>query len=215
MSKKEFLYQHNGKEYTVVLTRKNMRSTRYYYKDDVFKVSAPYFFVTQKQIMEGLDKFADKLIKADAREKASGDDFIYVLGHRIPISDCGEIRFTDDSVLTYKNRDELLKKLKKWFLRYITYRNKYYEKEMEISKPYNVKVRKMTTRYGSNSSATHSITYSLILMHYSEEIIDSVVVHELAHDRVRDHSKKFYDVVYKYFPDYKTNHTKLRKGEFL
>ena len=215
MSKKEFLYQHNGKEYTVVLTRKNMRSTRYYYKDGVFKVSAPYFFVTQKQIVEGLDKFADKLIKADAREKASGDDFIYILGHKIPISDSGEIRFTDDSVLTYKNRDELLKKLKKWFLRYITYRNRYYEKEMNISKPYNVKVRKMTTRYGSNSSATHSITYSLILMHYSEAIIDSVVVHELAHDKVRDHSKKFYDVVYKYYPDYKANHNKLRKGEFL
>ena len=215
MSSKQFTYLHNGKEYTVVLTRKNMRSTRYYYKDGVFKVSAPYFFVTQKQIVEGLDKFADKLIKADPREKASGDDFIYILGHKIPISDSGEIKFTDDSILAYKSKDELMKKLKKWFLKYITYRNRCYEKEMGINKPYNVKVRKMTTRYGSNSSGTHSITYSLILMHYSEAIIDSVVVHELAHDKVRDHSKKFYDVVYKYYPDYKINHNKLRKGEFL
>ena len=41
-----------------------------------------------------------------------------------------------------------------------------------------------------------------------------VCVHELAHILVYDHSKEFYDVVYKYYPNYKECHTKLRKGEF-
>ena len=214
MPSKELIYSHNDKDYRLIITRKKMRSVRYTYKDGTFKVSAPMFFVTQKEILQGLDKYADKLISLDAREKASGDAFIYLLGNKIFISEQGEINYSDGSVLKYKNREELEKKLKKWFLDYITNINMYYENLMGIKKPYKVKVRKMTTRYGSNASGTHSITYSLILMHYSREIIESVVVHELAHHFVRDHSQNFYNVVYKYCPNYKALHTKLRKGEF-
>ncbi len=214
MANNEFIYIYKGIEYPVIVTRKRMRSIRYTYKDGVFKVSAPYMFVTQAKIVQGLDKFADKLIKADARSIASGSDFIYILGTRVPLQESGEIKFTDGSVIQYKDRADLDKKLKKWFLPYITNRVRYYEQVMEIKKPYSVHVRKMTTRYGSNSSQTHSLSFSMILLHYSREVIDSVIVHELAHDKVRDHSKKFYDVVYKYCPDYKALHKRLRKGEF-
>ena len=85
---------------------------------------------------------------------------------------------------------------------------------MGIAKPYKVRVRKMRTRYGSNAYSTHSITYSSILMHYTLDVVDSVIVHELAHDKVRNHSDKFYKVVYNYCPDYKALHKRLRKGEF-
>ena len=214
MANSEFIYIHKGIEYRVIFTRKRMRSIRYTYKDGVFKVSAPYMFVTQAKIVQGLDKFADKLIKADARSIASGSDFIYILGTRVSLQVSGEIKFTDGSVIQYKDRADLDKKLKKLFLPYITNRVRYYEQVMEIKKPYSVHVRKMTTRYGSNSSQTHSLSFSMILLHYSREVIDSVIVHELAHDKVRDHSKKFYDVVYKYCPDYKMLHKRLRKGEF-
>ena len=214
MANNEFIYIYKGIEYPVIVTRKRMRSIRYTYKDGVFKVSAPYMFVTQAKIVQGLDKFADTLIKADARSIASGSDFIYILGTRVPLQESGEIKFTDGSVIQYKDRADLDKKLKKWFLPYITNRVRYYEQVMEIKKPYSVHVRKMTTRYGSNSSQTHSLSFSMILLHYSREVIDSVIVHELAHDKVRDHSKKFYDVVYKYCPDYKALHKRLRKGEF-
>ena len=214
MPKEETTYFHNGKEYKVVITRKRMRSIRYYYKDGTFKISAPFHYASKKMIMDSLNKYADKLIKLDARELASGDDFIYLLGHKIPISFPGEMNFSDGSVLKYKDREQLEKKLKKWFLEYITSRNQYYEQVMGIRTPYKVRVRKMTTRYGSNSKSTHSITYSMVLMHYSSDIIDSVIVHELAHHFVRDHSQKFYNVVYQYCPNYKALHKRLRKGEF-
>ena len=79
---------------------------------------------------------------------------------------------------------------------------------------YRITIRKMTSRYGSNSKTSKHITFATILLHYSLPIIDSVVVHELAHIEVFDHSKKFYDVVYKYCPDYDVLHKKLRKGEY-
>lgn len=210
----EFVYIIDEKQYRVVVTPKKMTSIRYTYKDGVFKVSCPRFFVSQKQIINGLNKYARKLLNTDVRTFASGDDFIYLLGVKVKIQDSGEINFTNGDKITYKDRNDLEKKLKKWFLPIIENRHRYYESQMNVKKPYQVKLRKMTSRYGSNSSGTHSITYSMILLHYSVEIIDSVIVHELAHEYVRNHSQKFYNVVYKYCPNYTVLHRKLRKGEF-
>ena len=139
---------------------------------------------------------------------------MYLLGNKIAISESGEINFTNGDKIVYKSKEDLEKKLKKWFLPILEKRNRYYEQMMGIRKPYNVKIRKMTTRYGSNSGSTHSITYSTILMHYTYDVIDSVIVHELAHHFVRNHSQKFYNVVYKYYPNYKVCHRRLKKGEF-
>ena len=214
MLEKELVYIHNDKEYKIIINRKRMRSVRYTYKDGVFRINAPMFFVTQKQIMEGLDKYANRLIKADVRSKASGDDYMYLLGNKITIRDSGEISFTNGEVINYKNRLDLEKKLKKWFLTRVTERVRYYENVMGVRKPYAVHVKKMATRYGSNSCETHSLSFSTILMHFTYDVIDSVIVHELAHDFVRDHSNKFYNVVYKYCPDYDHLHKRLRKGEF-
>ena len=214
MSVKEFTYIHKNIEYRLIVTRKHMKSVRYTYKDGIFRVSAPYFFVTQKQIEEGLEKYADKLLALDVRTKASDDSHIYILGKEVPLQESGEIKFNDNTSIKYKNREDLEKKLIKWFLVVIEKRHRYYENIMGIAKPYKVRVRKMRTRYGSNAYSTHSITYSSILMHYTLDVVDSVIVHELAHDKVRNHSDKFYKVVYKYCPDYKVLHKRLRKGEF-
>ncbi len=213
MQKQETKYLHKGKEYKLIITRKKMRSIRYYFKDGTFKISAPKYLVTQKQIMDGLEKYADQLIKMDTRSSASGDDFIYILGNKYDLTFPGQLKI-EDNIIKYKDKEQLERKLRRWFRGFVTVRNEIYEKKMKINKPYNVRVRRMTTRYGSNSKGTHSVTYSLVLLHYSVEIIDSVVVHELSHHFVRDHSQKFYNVVYKYCPDYRELHKKLRKGVF-
>lgn len=214
MSDYSFIYIVDGNEYLVEVTKKRMKNIRYTYKDGVFKVSIPKLFVTQKNVIEGLNKFGTKLIKADVRSKAKGNDYFYILGYKVPISDSGTINFSNGEKIEYKDRDDLDKKLKKWFLKYMKNRELYYEKLMGIKTPYKVHVKKMTSRYGSNSVHTHSVSYSMVLIHYSPEIIDSVIVHELAHDSVRNHSKSFYNVVYKYCPDYNKLHNRLRKGEF-
>lgn len=214
MSDYEFTYIYEQKEYKVIVTKKTMRSIRYTYKDGVFRISAPKHGVRQNVIIDGLNRFAGKLIKTDVRSFATGDGYMYLLGVKIAVKDSGEISFDNGDKIVYKSQEDLNKKLRKWFQRLLETRHRYYEKVMDIKKPYNVKVRKMTTRYGSNAAGTHSITYSMILLHYTIDVIDSVIVHELAHDKVRNHSKKFYDVVYKYCPNYKELHRRLRKGEF-
>ena len=214
MFDKDFIYSYNGVDYPVIIIRKRMKNIRYTFKDGAFHVSAPRFFVTKKDIINGLDKFAGKLIAGDKRGKASGDNYLYLLGEKQELFESGEITICEGRVLIYIDKNDLEKKLKKWFLSLLEERTRYYESLMKIEKPYKVRLRKMSSRYGSNSIQTHSISYSTILMHYSLEIIDSVVVHELAHHFVRNHSKSFYNVVYQYCPNYNNLHRKLRKGEF-
>ena len=210
--KKTFEYQYNGKTYPVEVTYKYSHRISYHYRDGKLVIYCPYL-TSQKTIVRGLDKFAKALIDQNVHAKGATDDYIYLLGVQIPLSDSGEIPFSDGSSIKYKSRDELEKKLKKFFRDLCERRTRFYESKMGTYEN-KVRVRKMTSRYGSNAMYSHTITYATVMMHFSLEIIDAIVVHELAHCFVNGHSKKFYNVVYKYCPNYDELHKKLRKGEF-
>ncbi len=68
--------------------------------------------------------------------------------------------------------------------------------------PACVKITSATTRWGS-CSGRNSLCFSYRLMLLPEGAIDYIVVHELAHIRVKNHSKKFYKEIETYMPDYK------------
>lgn len=57
------------------------------------------------------------------------------------------------------------------------------------------------TRWGS-ASADGSIRLNWRLVHFRQNVIDYVVVHELSHLRVMDHSPQFWDTVRAVVPDY-------------
>lgn len=58
-----------------------------------------------------------------------------------------------------------------------------------------------STRWGS-ASADGSIRLNWRLIHFKQSVIDYVVVHELSHLRVMDHSPRFWDTVRAVVPDY-------------
>ena len=205
-----FNYIKDKEVYPVTLTTKRVKAIRYRYRDGGFIVTAP-MLTSKATVIKGIDKFFDRLTSENPHCSGLTDKYVYLLGNKFPIQSEGKINFTDGSAITYESKEELEKKLKKWFLKYITNRHKYYEVEMKTYKN-KVRVRKMYTRYGSNSITNKSITYSSILMHYTPDVIDSVIIHELAHCFVADHSAKFYKIVHKYCPNYEYLHTKLRKG---
>ena len=205
-----FIYSRDGKNYQVIVTKKKSRSIRYKYREGAFHVTAPKL-TSEATIVKGLDKFFNRLTKENPHYSGITDNYIYLLGKKIAIQEEGKIVFSDGSFINYENKEDLMKQLKKWFLKYVTYRHRQYEKTMGTYEN-KVRVRNMYTRYGSNSMTNRSITYSLILMHYSSDVIDSVIVHELAHCFNGRHDEKFYKIVYKYCPNYKNLHTRLRKG---
>ena len=212
MRVKELIYQYNGKAYPVIITKKRMKNITYRYKEGVFYISMPWYGL-KNDVIKGLDKYAERLIKSEKKSLARGDNYIYLLGERVELNDAHQLVIPDGTIIVYKDEVDLDKKLKKWFLNLIKMRVVCYTNMMKVES-YKVRVQKMSSRFGSNSKHTKSLNFSLILMHYSIDIIDSVVVHELAHILVYNHSKEFYDVVYKYCPNYDVCHLKLRKGIF-
>ena len=207
-----FFYKVNDKDYEVVVVIKRIKNIHYHFRDGKFLVSCNRY-VTKRQIIVGLDRFAKKLVERGEKKSGQGDNFIYLFGEKMDLPFPGSIRISGYPPIKYKDMDDLNRKLKPIFLDIVTERVKYYEKLMKVPS-YRVTVRNMKTRLGSNSKSQKHITIAYSLIHYSTPILDSVIVHELAHIKEYNHSKKFYDVVYKYCHDYPELRRKLVKGEF-
>ncbi len=64
-----------------------------------------------------------------------------------------------------------------------------------------ITIRNQRTRWGSCSSKGN-LNFNCLLMLAPMEVLDSVVVHELCHRKEMNHSKRFYEEVYRVFPEY-------------
>ena len=203
MKTTEFVYLYKNKEYPVHVTHKRQRNIYYRYKEDGFYVSAPYL-TGKSTISKGLDKFADKILAQYTKSHSNfsfEEDFVWLYGEQVSLSG-----------LNIKNLQELQVFLQKNATFLITELVRKYERIMGVFEPYKVRVRDTERQYGSNSKRTHTLSFQTSLIHYSTEIIETVVVHELAHDFERNHGKNFYNIVYSFCPNYKAIQKKLKKG---
>ena len=74
-----------------------------------------------------------------------------------------------------------------------------------------ISITSANTRWGScGSHGTVNFSWRLVLA--PPDIIDSVIVHELAHLLYHDHSKKFWGKVHEFYPDYKQAREWLNKN---
>lgn len=73
-----------------------------------------------------------------------------------------------------------------------------------INKMPTIKIRSMTSKWGSCLVDKAEITMNLSLIHYPLECIDYVLWHEYVHLVVPNHSKRFYDLVEFHMPNYKS-----------
>jgi predicted metal-dependent hydrolase len=74
-----------------------------------------------------------------------------------------------------------------------------------------IRISSARSRWGSSSSTgTLSFTYRLIMAPL--EVVDYVIIHELVHTRVRNHSKIFWQQVGELMPDYKQRMLWLKKN---
>lgn len=75
--------------------------------------------------------------------------------------------------------------------------------KMNDRRTIQVKYRKMTSTWGICRPADGTITFNKRLVHQPEAFVEYVVVHELCHLLVCNHSKEFYSLVAELLPDYK------------
>lgn len=77
-----------------------------------------------------------------------------------------------------------------------------------------IQYRHMTTKWGSCSSLGN-VTLSKDLIYLPEDLIAYIIYHELAHLIILDHSDKFFNIIKKEFPDYKSYDSRLNEYWYL
>ena len=77
---------------------------------------------------------------------------------------------------------------------------KHYAEQMGVTWG-RITIRNQRSLWGSCSSKGN-LNFNCLLMLCPDEVIDSVVVHELAHRKEMNHSERFYDEILKVYPDY-------------
>lgn len=97
--------------------------------------------------------------------------------------------------------EEEISGMKKKAKRLIPQRVEYYAKLIGVSYG-RIFIRCQKTRWGS-CSVEGNLNFNCLLILMPIEILDSVVVHELCHRKFMNHSKEFYNEIYKIFPEYK------------
>lgn len=102
----------------------------------------------------------------------------------------------DIPLLSKEELEQLTKAAKEYFpfviRRYASLMNAEYGK---------VTIRCQKSRWGS-CSTKKNLNFNCLLMLAPEEVRESVVVHELCHLKEMNHSRRFYEEVYRYCPDY-------------
>lgn len=99
------------------------------------------------------------------------------------------------------SRKSLVAFLKRLAHKYLT------DRVADIAKTYDfkynaIKITSAKTRWGScNYNNALNFTYKLMLT--PKQIIDYIIIHELVHTKVKNHSKRFYSLLEKIMPNYK------------
>ena len=113
-----------------------------------------------------------------------------------------------------ERREAILKTIETWYRAraqdYIPPLVEEWWSRMGLSKDYQVKVRTQRTLWGS-CAPDGTLRFSWRNMMLSPDIIEYVVVHELAHLSVKNHSPRFWNVVARALPDAEQRRKLLRE----
>ena len=206
-----FIY--NNKEYEVEIIKKNNKNTYIRIKNNRIYVTTSYFtskFYIEKLLEKNkasIGKIIDKSLKKENNKK---EFKILGIPHQIIVNK--ESKFSiNGNIITSPNEKKIEDYLRNIAKSIYQERLMYYYKlfDENIPKP-TLKIRRMTSRWGVCNTKTHQITLNLELIHYDIECLNYVIVHELSHLLEGNHSRLFWNIVEKYYPNYKSIRKKLR-----
>lgn len=201
------------------IIRKCIRRIYISYKDDKIIVRAPYSVKDNeiyKIIVENEDQLKKIIKKVNNKTKLSFENgssiMFYGKEYKIIYSNESFIRGEYIYLDSKSPSDSFYNLAKKHGKIFYKERIEFFISNYYL--PYkvnNIVVRDMKTRYGVCNIKDKKITFQLKLATYPLECIDYVIVHELSHFKVQNHSKDFYYEIAKIMPDYKKRIKKLKE----
>ena len=206
------VFRYDGREYDIVVVKKNNKNTYVRVKDGFVYVTTNYY--TNNRDIEKLirDNYYSICKMIDRYNKQiKNSDIFYLFGKRYDIIfRDGDFCIDGDNI--YVKNDKVFslwldKYIGTTFFNHLKYWYDRYEENIPVP---NLKIRKMKTRWGVCNVKNHNVTLNYDLYKYDIECLDYVIVHELSHFIYANHSKLFWSQVFKYFPNYKEVRKKLR-----
>lgn len=197
-------YKFENTEYPIEVIRKNNKNTYIRVRNNTIVVTTNYLVSMnkiEKLINDNSGFINNALAKGIEKNKDTsfrlfGKKYDIVYGFPDVEIDGDKIYAKDEKVLN--------KYLSKYIYGIYEERLNYWYNifEEDIPSP-NLKVRKMTSRWGVCNIKNKNVTLNLELSKYNLEALDYVIVHELSHFIHPNHSKEFWLLVGKYYPEYK------------
>jgi predicted metal-dependent hydrolase len=164
-----------------------------------------------------------KQVAVPTRQFANGEKFL-LLGEEIQLrfvqaeTQRGALILQDEFTLSTKAAPQAREIFEKWYkaraLMVLTERVDHFAKKHGFHYE-KLRITSARTRWGSCSSkGTLSFTWRLIMAPLA--VVDYVVIHELAHLKIKNHSSVFWAEVARLMPTYKSHRDWLKKnGRFL
>ncbi len=203
----------DGKEYPIEIIRKNNKNTYLRVKDGKIIVTTNYLtsLTTINKLIKNNTAFIDKALNKNNQKKE--DDSFKLFGNSYDIIYGFNDTEIDNNKIYTKDNKSLNKYLSKYIYNIYEERINYYYSLFEENIPIpNLKIRKMTSRWGVCNIKNHNVTLNLELSKYNIECLNYVIVHELSHFIHPNHSKEFWLLVGKYYPNYKDIRKYLRNN---
>lgn len=198
----------NDESYDVIIIYKDIKNMYLRVKSDLKIYITCSKYTKEKDIVKFIESNTlniYKIINDIKRKNINLSDKLMYLGNSYDkrFINTKEIIFGKDYVFIGKNfnldkfyKEEALKVFKER-LDYI-----YNLFEEDISYP-SLRIRKMTSKWGVCNITKKIVTLNLELIKLDIKYLDYVIVHELSHLIYPNHSKSFWNLVYKYCPNYK------------
>lgn len=167
------------------------RTTKHTYlrlrSKNIIEISTNIFFTLDdaKQLIDKKIVWIEKGLQSLKHNGLAKDEYFY-LGQKYKI---GDLQIDFDNFYKEKAKEFIPKLVDK------------YSKQMNLY-PTKLKYRKNKRTWGS-CNYKNELNFNIFLMKFPVEQIEYVVIHELAHIKHKNHSKKFWLLVEKYCYDYK------------
>lgn len=159
--------------------------------------------------------------KRGKRVDFSGTLEVYFMGNNYPLELIQhskkrvELAFDEEKfTLYYHSYDESLfhthidRFYKKEAQRYIPDQVTFWAGKMGLT-PTDIRFRKTKRQWGS-CSGRNVLSFNTMMMKLPKDVIQYIIVHELAHIRHKHHQKAFWQLVESYLPEYKTQVNTLK-----
>ncbi|MDR0948059.1 MAG: M48 family metallopeptidase [Lachnospiraceae bacterium] len=210
---------------TYTIKRQNRKTIALYIRDDQLEVRVP-FHLKQAQIDEFVEKkrtWIEKTLARVKEEKQHKEEWAVRYGSLLPYRgqeypvkgvDGPYVSFEESFCVPLALTPEQIKhgciQIYRLLAKQVLTRKAVaFAKSMGVN-PASLNINGAKTRWGSCSSK-RSLNFSWRLMMADDDVIDYVVVHELAHLKEMNHSPRFWEVVGNTLPNYERCEEKLKE----